>query len=798
MSRFGWLAIMGVAVTLSAAPTTLRIGVDRKSPPLAFVDEAGQPTGFSVELLREMERSSGVRIEIVPGYWKDNFARFDAGELDGLANVIRTPDNEEEFDLSIGHGSIHGVVYRRPDRPSLRHTRDFAGKVIATVRGTAANADALRRQEWGATIRTLPTLTDVFDAVRRGDCDAALFTNRVAFSAAQERGLTREFVDDLTYRFHFAVRKGNRAKLALLNQALATTMENRSFDRIYSKWIGPIEPRPIPLADLRPYLLPVSAGLLVLVGIFVWQRHMLRRLAQQAEQLRQSEERWKFALEGSGAAVWDWDIAAGQIHYSPHWKELLGLAADEISTRPDDADQWVHPDDRAKVAAARTAHWQDPAVPFAIEYRLRHRDGSWKWIMDRGMVVRRDPAGKPLRMIGTGMDLTARRQAEADRLVLGKLESTGILAGGLAHDFNNLLTVISLNLELARITGASGEELRAHLQDIEAATKAAGKLTQQLITFAQGGNSVRQPVALTTLLREEAQVALRGSEIKCEFRLPADVWLVVGDGPQISQVFRNLLLNAREATVGAGAIAVRADNATLAAEEVRTLPAGDYVRVSVIDHGSGMAPEMLPRIFDPYFSTKERGVQRGMGLGLTICHSIVAKHGGTIVVESTPGSGSTFHVYLPACRDATAGAVAPPPAASVGLAGRRILVMDDEEALRMTVGHALRRMGCLVELVPDGGAAVAAYSRARAEGQPFAVVLLDLSVREGMGGLEAMQQLQSSDPEVKAIVMSGYSQNAVLLEYQRHGFKGALAKPFTSSALSEALTRALGAVPASG
>jgi CheY-like chemotaxis protein len=262
------------------------------------------------------------------------------------------------------------------------------------------------------------------------------------------------------------------------------------------------------------------------------------------------------------------------------------------------------------------------------------------------------------------------------------------------------------------------------------------------------------------------------------------------DAGQIGQVIRNLVLNAREAMPQGGVVFVRAENVVLRAEEKPSLPAGEYVRVSIADQGAGIAPDVLPKIFDPYFSTKERGTQKGMGLGLTICHAVIQRHGGTIAVKSEAGVGATFHIYLPASRKLSGGEQA---SVSAGVPRHgRVLVMDDEEAVRKVVALTLWGMGHQVELAEDGQMAIEVYKKAKSLGRHFDVMILDLTVRGGMGGQETIQALLRLDPTVKAIAVSGYVNDPVILEPERHGFKGTLAKPFAAEKLQEILSRVMG------
>jgi len=386
-------------------------------------------------------------------------------------------------------------------------------------------------------------------------------------------------------------------------------------------------------------------------------------------------------------------------------------------------------------------------------------------------------------------DITERRRAEADQLIINKLESTGILAAGIAHDFNNLFTVILLNLEQALMVAPLGDELAKYLEDAKSTSLLARGLTAQLVMFSKGGAPVRRAMPLYGLIEESIRLALCGSNVRCESHLADDLWHADVDEGQIKQVIRNLILNARDAMPDGGEISVRAENVVLGDHEQPSLPAGNYVRLSVADTGTGIPKDVLPKIFDPYFSTKQGGTQKGMGLGLTICHTVIKKHGGAITVESVVGAGSTFHVYLPEAQ--TLNREFEPLLPLDATPHVRVLLMDDEPQLRKIIGTTLQRMGHEVELVDDGLSAIEAYKNAKAQARPFDAVILDLLVPGGMGGEETMQSLLRIDPGVKGIVMSGYSNEPVILEYYKYGFEGALTKSFDRDKLNEILSRVL-------
>jgi CheY-like chemotaxis protein len=300
-------------------------------------------------------------------------------------------------------------------------------------------------------------------------------------------------------------------------------------------------------------------------------------------------------------------------------------------------------------------------------------------------------------------------------------------------------------------------------------------------------------MVLSRLIEASTRLALGGSNARCEFSLAEDLWVAEVDAGQIGQVIRGMVLNAREATPEGGVVFVRAENVVLSAQQQPSLPAGEYIRVSIADQGTGMARNVLSKIFDPYFSTKQRGDQRGMGLGLTICHAVVQKHGGAIAVKSEVGVGTTFDIYLPAARKLSGKEKASLPTGAPRHG--KVLVMDDEQALRKVLGLMLKGLGHEVDLAEDGQMAIEIFTNAKSMGRHFDVVMLDLTVREGMGGQETIQELLKIDPNVKAIAMSGYTLDPVIQEPERHGFKCALAKPFDVGALQEILSRVMGSSP---
>ena len=382
-------------------------------------------------------------------------------------------------------------------------------------------------------------------------------------------------------------------------------------------------------------------------------------------------------------------------------------------------------------------------------------------------------------------DISERKKSETERLTTSKLESLGTLAGGIAHDLNNILTVISGNIGLAQIEApADSGSLLGFLSKAGQAAQHAAHLSSQLLTFSKGGAPLKKVVPMGDLLERSAEFALYGSNLRADFDIAVDLWKAEVDAGQIEQVVNALMLNAREAMPHGGTVRVRARNVVFEQNSHAPLPAGRYLKVTISDRGTGIAEDLLPKIFDPYFTTKPTGT----GLGLAISYSIVKKHGGLLLLESSSGEGSVFAFYLRASESgATRSAEARGGERPFRYNHQRILIMDDEEAIRELTSQLLGTLGYEVTAVPDGLEAVRIYERALRKGEHFQAVILDATVRGGMGGVATIERLRSVDPKVNAIICSGYSDEAALSEFLAYGFRGALPKPFTRSELADAL-----------
>ena len=392
-------------------------------------------------------------------------------------------------------------------------------------------------------------------------------------------------------------------------------------------------------------------------------------------------------------------------------------------------------------------------------------------------------------IIGTVLvfrDITEERNLKEKLLKTEKIESLGVLAGGIAHDFNNLLNAIMGNIDLAVMDLDPGDRIHESLSRAEKAILRAKDLTQQLLTFSKGGAPIKKAAPISELIRDSADFAIRGSSAKCSFDLPEDLWKVEIDLGQMSQVINNVVLNGVHAMPGGGQIHIRAENIVIGYDGPE-LKQGKYVKVTITDTGSGIPKEHLPRIFEPYFTTKHTG----SGLGLATTYSIIKKHDGHIEVASDIGKGTSFSIFLPAFSGSTVLNPFPGEKLSSKKGRGRVLLMDDDDMVRTTTSEMLKRIGYEVVGSAEGNETFEKYRTARISGEPFDAVILDLTIPGGMGGKETILKLREFDPGVKAIVSSGYSSDSIMANYLQYGFSGVLTKPYQTKDLSSVLQKVI-------
>jgi PAS domain S-box-containing protein len=501
---------------------------------------------------------------------------------------------------------------------------------------------------------------------------------------------------------------------------------------------------------------------------------------------RDSDEKFRQLAETVDSVFWIWDVELQRMIYvSPAYERLWGGNPQKLINNPFDWLTVVSQEDRARVENLFLKRIDGKSLD--IEYRIVTHHNEVRWVHNRTFPMK-DSLGGIHRVIGIAQDVTERKKWEEERLRGAKLESLGLLAGGLAHDFNNLLTTILGQLSLAKYAMDSSHPLFYRISEAEEASLRAQDIAGQLLTFSKGGAPVKKTVSLREILEKNVRLVLAGSNVRAIFKISEELWPVTVDEGQICQVIHNLVINARQAMKEGGECIIQAHNVD--GDEVDISGFGQiaiysdqWVQISFIDHGIGISKEDLEKIFDPYFTTKSTG----SGLGLATSYSIVRNHGGVLSVKSELGKGSTFSLLLPATPNAKMAPDSPERDVKVEQGQGKILIMDDEIQIRKVLGEMVETCGYSYQTAKDGEEALRIFCRAQAMGDPFSAVILDLTVPGGVGGKDVIRKLLTIDPQVKAIVVSGYSNDPVLANYQEYGFKGRVAKPFNIGDLSVVL-----------
>jgi PAS domain S-box-containing protein len=536
-------------------------------------------------------------------------------------------------------------------------------------------------------------------------------------------------------------------------------------------------------SDMSSRIVDLSSGLV---------QSILRdiSLRKQGERdLAAEKERLAVTLRSIGEGVITTNKAGAVVMINKIAEELTGFTEDESIHKPlDDVFHIVHAKTRARYdGLVKQVLESGESVNIANHIILLSRNGVERSISASCAPIR-DRQGLLIGVVLVFRDVTEKLKMEKEVLKAQKLESIGVFAGGIAHDFNNILSAIIGNVSLAKMIIKSGGSATDRLEDAEKASYRARDLTGQLLSFSRGGAPVKKTASIVEIIKDSASFVLSGSNVRCEFSIPEDLWPVEADVGQISQVISNMVINAQQAMPGGGVIYVGAENIHDVKELSIPAASKDYVRIAIEDHGVGIPEENLHKIFDPYFTTKSKG----NGLGLATSYSIIANHGGYITVESEPNERTVFQIYLPASSEQFT--MEKPRESNQHIGKGKILIMDDEESVRTTLGMMLEYVGYEVGYAKDGSEAVDLYRQSMDSGRAFNAVLMDLTVPGGMGGEEAMKRLRELDPQVNAIISSGYFHEPIIVDYRKYGFRAAITKPFRMEELNKILPKVLAGI----
>jgi len=651
-----------------------------------------------------------------------------------------------------------------------------------SARMAAATGDS----SWEAHYRTVePKLDDAL-------AETAILSRReYEKNYASQTKLAYTKLIEMEYLAFALVRKGRPDEAVTILFSPEYTIQKDLYSQSLARMTEAVETRIS--GEIRTFRRRMlSAAVLGLVGLTVllsaWfgvsllVRQDLQRRRRAEKALFHEKERLAVTLRSIGDGVITSDTDGKVIMMNPVAESLTGWAESDALGKPLD-DVFVIVNERSRQRCENPVSRvlaTGTICGLANHTVLIARDGTQRAIADSGAPLK-DEAGNVIGVVLVFRDVTERQNMEDELLKAEKLESLGLLAGGLAHDFNNILTAILGNVSLLRLELDGNGKPNELLAAAEKAAFRAKDLTDQLLTFARGGAPIKEVSSIAELLVDWTTFPLRGSNVNCRFKVDPDLWQLEIDLGQISRVVNNLIINADQAMPGGGTVYVSARNLVVAENSALPLASGRYVRITVRDEGMGMSPIHLQKIFDPYFTTKEKGT----GLGLTTSYSVVKRHNGHIAAASQPGVGTTFDVYLPAA-DHEADFLGDTPV-TLRKGKGRVLVMDDEQLVRDLASELLRFLGYSVGLSRDGREAMELYLESKRRGRPFDAVIMDLTIPGGMGGREAIGRLRDLDPHVKAIVSSGYCNDPVMSDFRKHGFSGVLCKPYNAEEMSRIL-----------
>jgi len=501
--------------------------------------------------------------------------------------------------------------------------------------------------------------------------------------------------------------------------------------------------------------------------------------------LAESEENYRLLVENINSGVFQSSFSGRLLQSNPKIAEMFGYDNPTDFMSKPAIDLYADPSDREQLKSLLLSQGEVKN----LELKSVKKDGTQYWISINAVLLK-NRENQPETILGIVNDITDRKRMELERdklkeqmLQAQKMEAIGTLAGGIAHDFNNMLSVITGNISYALINVDKNDELYEVLLDVQESSKQAQSLTHQLLTFSKGGSPIKKVSNINKLINESAIFSTRGSKANCLFELSKDLWPSDVDEGQINQVIGNLIINANQAMPNGGTITIRTEKTEIEADCDIPLSAGRYIKIVVEDQGIGISKNNLPNIFEPYYTTK----QKGSGLGLATVYSIIKRHGGHITVYSEIEKGTVFNIYLPASLGDIVEIQNNEEHKHDGQG--KILIMDDQESILKMVRRILNKMGYDVTSATDGTQAINIYRNAFDAGKPFDLVILDLTVPGGMGGAKTIPELLKIDPNVKVAVSSGYSNDPIMANYEDYGFCGVVPKPYTKEQLSEVLNK---------
>ncbi len=532
--------------------------------------------------------------------------------------------------------------------------------------------------------------------------------------------------------------------------------------------------------DLR---LLISNQALDLKNVYLKLEEESHKLQKTREAMAKKEKKINSLIDASSDLAWEMDKNFIITYVSPEIFDFLGYKPDEIITTS--FTKLISPANEDKIKFHINESIKKQCAFRHLECEVLHKNGK-KVKLETNGVPYVSPVGSIQGFVCVSTNINKQKKMELEIFKASKLESMSVLAGGIAHDFNNMLTAINGNIVLAKAISEPGSKIENILNSAQHACRMATGLTRQLLTFSKGGEPVKKIVYIRETIKEAVNFSLRGSNVKCEFDIQDDLLPVEIDEGQICQVVNNLTINAAQAMPDGGMLKMTGENIVIGEHDFQPLSPGSYIKLQIIDHGIGIAEEDLVNIFDPYFTTKEKG----NGLGLTVSYAIIKNHGGHLRVKSKKGSGTSFLIYLPTAQEnfvkknKTYNKTTSPDIDHL-----RILLMDDEDIVLETSKLLLIHLGHEVTTTKNGNEAVTEFITAKKNNRPYSLVILDLTIPGGLGAQDTISRLKLLDPKIKTIVASGYSNAPEMINFADYGFDGAIVKPYDLESLSTMLMK---------
>ena len=793
-------------MNIFASKTVLHSGCELNYPPYCIVTKDGKADGFSVELLRYVAGKIGMDITFKVGPWAEIKQEGIDGKLDVLPLVGYSIDRIDVFNFSAPYLVLYGGIFVRSNNTSIRSDADLKGKEVLVMEGDNAH-EYVRREELTDRIITTKTYSEAFKLLSEGRGDAVVVQKLVGLIIIKDLALKNvkysgntELIKEEIYKplgrqlkgfeqsFCFATAKGRKGEdlIQQLNKGLLIAFEDGTFDRLFDKWF-PIE-KHFDMATGIKYFLLILVIVIVLatiIGVFILKKQVRNKTAE----LSKSEKTFrKLALE--------WEVTFDSItdfifilNTKHEFVKVNRSFCDIIKATPEDiigkkCFEILHKSDKP---------WPD--CPVAKTFQTKTTETEDVFDENIGIPLRVtsspifDDKGELKGVVHIAKDITERKKNEELYLQAQKIEAIGVLAGGIAHDFNNIMQGIYGNISLAKAKLPNDHLVLKYLEESELSMDRATLLTSQLLTFAKGGDPLREDVNLGNIVEEISRFDLVGSNIKLNFKQAKDLWTGNVDKGQIQQVFSDLIINAKQAMPDGGQLYISLKNEDLKKNLVSGLNKGKYIKSIVRDEGSGIDKKHINNVFEAFFTTKETG----KGLGLATVYSIIKKHGGEITVNSELGSGTTFTIYLPVSelqqlpKTMLSQNIDSPTIQQTA----RILVMDDEAMICKLLNGTLEANGFSVSTTLNGKRAIEMYKQSLDDEEPFDAVIMDLTIPGGYGGKETIQDLLKINPKVRCIVSSGYANDPVMANYGEYGFKGIIVKPYTTKTLMEVLNQVL-------